>query len=380
MTLETRIPLYAEIEARRKRPLIAYITSSRHGAPGLMASDCIPEILDQLSTIGPDNRSADLLIASYGGDPTVAWRIMSLMRERFAEVSVLVPQAAFSAATLLSLGADQIVMHPNANLGPVDPQFTSPKPNGGPQDLIRYGYEELAGFFDFARMQQITDQEQLRGLFGDLVKEVGAIGLGIAARGSKLLLSMGEQLLRMHMRGEGDAERAKEIAEKLNRNFAHHGYPLSRQEAKEMGLKVAQSDPELEKKIWNVWRDVEDELKIREPFNVVNELERSPAGQVLFGPMLQIQIPAGAPPAMAIQAYQNILGQIQTVQIDPVKYTVAHAIVESSRAASRNETEGRILAMRLPDGQLQMNIVTVRSGWKSQQIPAPANAQPVAAP
>ena len=50
----------------------------------------------------------------------VAWRFVNALRERVERFSVLVPQDAFSAATLLALGADEIVMHPYGCLGPVD--------------------------------------------------------------------------------------------------------------------------------------------------------------------------------------------------------------------------------------------------------------------
>ena len=365
MSLAERIELYRRVEELRSHPLLVFVTSSRPNAPGLMASDAIPEFLDQMSALTVESDSIDLLIVSNGGDPTVAWRIMSLLRERFKKVSVLIPQAAFSAATLLALGADEIVMHPHGNLGPVDPQLTTPKPNGGAGEVNRYGYEELQGFFEFAKQQGIKDQEQLRQLFSDLAKEVGAIGLGYATRGSRLIESMGEQLLRMHMTKEGDEKRAKDIAGQLQKNFAHHGYPLSRKEAKELGLKVAGVDPILEDVMWKLWLNLESELAMRIPFNPVDVLASHPSGQELFAPVTQVAIPNGLPPEIAQQVYQNVLGQIGVRQIEPVPYEIIHAVLESTRLSSRSVTRGRILASRLPDGQLQMNIVTLRSSWES---------------
>jgi ClpP class serine protease len=51
----------------------------------------------------------------------VPWRLISLFREYAAKVAVLLPYRAYSAATLLALGADEIVMHPFAEMGPIDP-------------------------------------------------------------------------------------------------------------------------------------------------------------------------------------------------------------------------------------------------------------------
>src|SRR5205807_5854070 len=110
----------------------------------MMAADAIPEFQDQLDKLPKDKKQADLLVVSNGGDPTVAWRMITLLRERVDEVGVLVPQAAYSAATLLALGANKLVMHPNGNLGPVDPQISVKK--HGEKEAQQFGFEELAGF------------------------------------------------------------------------------------------------------------------------------------------------------------------------------------------------------------------------------------------
>jgi ClpP class serine protease len=127
MSYTDRVGLFTQIEEIRKRPLISYITSSRPDASAQMASDVIPEFANHILSVPEEKKEIDLLIVSMGGDPTVAWRIISMLRERFEKIGVLLPYAAFSAATLLSLGADEIVMHPFANLGPVDPQMTYSK-------------------------------------------------------------------------------------------------------------------------------------------------------------------------------------------------------------------------------------------------------------
>ena len=49
------------------------------------------------------------------------WRIISLFREFAQEVNVLVPYGAYSAATLICLGADEILMGRKGELGPIDP-------------------------------------------------------------------------------------------------------------------------------------------------------------------------------------------------------------------------------------------------------------------
>lgn len=147
VTGTSRFSRYRELEEARKRPLLVYVTGSSPGLAGSMARDAVPPFLDQLEALPSNVKSLDLMIVSTGGDPTVAWQIVSLIRERVSRFSVLVPDAAFSAATLIALGADEIVMHPNGNLGPVDPQLHSRRrgPDGS-EHFVSFGSEDLRAY------------------------------------------------------------------------------------------------------------------------------------------------------------------------------------------------------------------------------------------
>ena len=108
--------LYKKLEEKRKRPLLVYVTSIRPGCSAQMAQDVLPEFIKQINTIDKDVKEIDLLVLSNGGDPIVSWRIITLLREKFDKVSILIPYTAYSAATLLALGGDEIIMHPYGNL------------------------------------------------------------------------------------------------------------------------------------------------------------------------------------------------------------------------------------------------------------------------
>src|SRR5690606_11319025 len=106
---------------------------------------------------------------------TVAWRVVTLIRERVRKLSVLVPQAAYSAATLIALGADEIVMHPNGNLGPTDPQITvrTKRAPDGPVEEIKFGSEDLGAFLRFAREEVgLSDQAHLMKVFAKFCQSV----------------------------------------------------------------------------------------------------------------------------------------------------------------------------------------------------------------
>ena len=258
MPYRERLALYRDIETFRGRPLICYVTSIRPQASGQIAGDIIPELIKQINEIPGEHREVDFLVISNGGDPIAAARIISLLRERFEKVSVLLPYVAYSAATLLALGADEIVMHPFSNLGPVDPQLVVTRPGqGGGVERIAYGTEDLRNYFAFVRSEVgISDQEEMSNAFELLCKEVGAVPIGIAKRSAHLSLALGEKLLSLHMK---DSSQAKAITETLSRSYHHHGYPLGRSEAENIGLPVVRATDELERKLWQVWEDLERE-------------------------------------------------------------------------------------------------------------------------
>ena len=373
MSLKSRLPLYRELEKRRGRPLIVYVTSSRQGpnAMGIIAGDVIGEMLRQLRALPADAKALDLLIISHGGDPTVAWRIVSLIRERVPRFSVLVPEAAFSAATLVALGADEIVMHPHGNLGPVDPQITGRKQREqGTSQPISFGSEDLAAFLEFAQKKVgLTRQEQLLEVFKMYCADVGAAPIGVAARSAQLMMSLGEQLLKLHMRKRGESRKAHGIAEALNKKFYHHGYPLSRKEAKQIGLKVVEPPLAVEDLLWRLWLDIVEEMEVREPFSPLAVVAQNPACAPLFAPILQVNIPTNAPPELVQQLLQAVLQQVQIVAIPPTPYTVINALLESPRLASRFVTNGHIFGSRLPDLHIQTSLAQMRAYWRTTPLP-----------
>lgn len=366
MAYEDRIHLYNEIEKYRSKPLISFFTSLRPNASGQMASDVISEFAKQILEIPSDIEDIDILLVSYGGDPTVAWRIISMLRERFKKISVLIPYAAYSAATLFALGANEIIMHPFSNLGPVDPQLTyKKKGEKNTREQFLFGAEDLRHFLDFVKEDVgISDQDQLERAFELVCKDVGSIPIGVAKRSSYLAISMGEKLLSLHMK---DQNKVKAIAESLNKSFYHHGYPLGRKEAKEIGLSVIKPDDKLEKMMWDIWEDIEKEMQCNKPFDPLEIVLSDPTTSKLIGPVPQVQIPTNLPPQLTQQVIQQILQQIKIISVDPIDYELFSASVESVRCKSGFRVKGKISAVRLPDMNIAVNVIKTSSGWKFEK-------------
>ena len=80
---------------------------------------------------GLEGDSLDLILHSPGGSPEAAESIVAVLRNRFKTVRVLVPVMAKSAATMIALSANEVLMPVSAELGPIDPQFLLSDGRGG---------------------------------------------------------------------------------------------------------------------------------------------------------------------------------------------------------------------------------------------------------
>lgn len=130
------------------RATIIYATSWMENKEGLSAgaltinlSD-VHGFMEAVSNI--EEGEVDLFLHSPGGSAEAAESIVEYLRTRFDDVRVVVPVAAMSAATMIALSADEIVMGAHSQLGPIDPQFTIVTPEGprsAPAQAIKDQFE-----------------------------------------------------------------------------------------------------------------------------------------------------------------------------------------------------------------------------------------------
>lgn len=366
MAYGDRSLIYDEIERLRKRPLITYVTSYRLNASGIMASDAIPQFCKQISGIPDNEENVDLVVVSEGGDPNVSWRIISLLRERFKKIGILLPYQAYSAATLLALGADEIIMHPYSNLGPVDLQLivtpNGQNPPGNIQENV-FSTEDIAYYLEFVENDVgIKNEEQKEKAFELICSAVGPIKIGMAKRSSKLALSIAKKLLSLHME---DEEKVTQITNAFNKSFFHHGYPIGRSEAKFIGLNVNEEEKEVESLIWKLWLDLEQEMECQNPFNPFDVAMSNQQLSQQIRPVSQIQMPSNIPPQLLQQLMQQILQLISVTPVNPIEHEIIQAIVESSRMKSNFRTKYLITAVRMPDLNINMNVTPISQGWKA---------------
>lgn len=111
-----------EIEKETHRDLIIYFTEITHPSGSISIRD-IATFNDLLENKNKETTELDLLLQSSGGDIDAAEQIVNLCRKRSKNFRVIIPQYAKSAATLIAISADKIVMRDTSELGLIDPQI-----------------------------------------------------------------------------------------------------------------------------------------------------------------------------------------------------------------------------------------------------------------
>jgi hypothetical protein len=109
----------SQIEAKLGQRLVTYWNSPN----GSICNNDVTGLYGILRSIKKVDRLS-LFIKSDGGSGQASLRMVNLLRQFVGRLTVLVPLECESAATMLALGADQILMGPLAHLSAVDTSLT----------------------------------------------------------------------------------------------------------------------------------------------------------------------------------------------------------------------------------------------------------------
>ncbi|MBO6726588.1 MAG: hypothetical protein JJ911_13090 [Rhizobiaceae bacterium] len=332
MAYKQRIEIIKEIEKLRGSHVICYLTSVRQNIGARIAQDAVRVFFDHLRYF-PERpvKKIDIFICSNGGDGTVPWRIISLLREFGATIGAILPYRAYSAATMLALGADEIVMHPFAEMGPIDPTVTNDYNPIDPQTNQKVGIsvEDVKAYISFIKdTVGIRHEDELIRAVEILSEKVHPLALGNVERFIAQSRMITRKILLTHMSDESSKHKIDEIIETLASKLYFHGHPINRKEARDLGLQVAENpQPELEELIWKLYIDFEKELKNSEPYNPVGQLFSAAPAPVPLNPANQQQ------PTPAIPAGTS------------VEHNLRLAIVETSKLTSAFDVKKRLVVV-----------------------------------
>ncbi len=276
MARDTRRKLIKKLEKARGSKVICYVTSLRPGAGGQISDDAVREIIDHLQKIQTTaTTKLDLLLVSNGGDGIVPWRLVPLFKEYVAEFNVLIPFRAYSAATIMALGASEIVMHRFGVLGPIDPTVTNDFNPIEDKTNRRLGIsvEDVKSYISFIRdTVGINHEEELVKTVEILANRIHPLALGNVERFLLQSRMIARKLLELHTEKD-HLHKTDAIIEALASKLYFHGHPINRREAEQLGLKVASQVPsEVEDAMWALYIDFEEEMQFREPFEPIGQL------------------------------------------------------------------------------------------------------------
>lgn len=245
---------------------MVFFTGDRQLAGARIAEDAVRPLYDHLLSVGKNAR-IDLVLYSRGGDVSVPWRIVTMFREFCDELSILVPYKAHSAATLISLGADRIVMGKKAELSPIDPtlvRMTAGETAGPPQEI---SVEDVNSYISFVRERaNINDQKALAQVISILANNLTPLTLGSVNRQSSHIRLVARKLLTSR-KEKLDEAKINSIIETLTEKIYSHGHAIGRKEAQEIGLPVEMPKEELEAALWELYLEYEKTLKLDEPID-----------------------------------------------------------------------------------------------------------------
>jgi len=158
----------------------------------------------------------DLVLHTPGGLVLAAEQIAYALCRHHSKVTVFVPHYAMSGGTLIAMAADEIVMDDNAVLGPVDPQL---------------GQSPAASVLRVLEQKDINEIDDQTLIMADIARK--AISQ-VQATIRKVLES-----------GRGmPAKQAKQLAQALSSGKWTHDYPITVDEARELGLTISTDMPE----------------------------------------------------------------------------------------------------------------------------------------
>jgi hypothetical protein len=281
MSRKERLALIETLQTMRSNRLcVVYITSTRTNHEIAMADDVVRLLFDHLEAGRKEAKNGvDLFIHSNGGQGTVPWRVVSLIREYTKNLAVLVPHRAFSAATLTAMGADEIIMHRMGVLGPIDPSvanlFNPPHPQNSGQPLP-ISVEDVTAYFKLIQEEiGIHHEDELIQAVIALTEKIHPLALGNVQRSHHQARMMARKLLKQHMVLDNQENEIDQIIDNLKSNLFYHGHPINRKEARiDLKLKVTDAPDDLADVMWKLYVAYENALKMTEPLQPTHELDK----------------------------------------------------------------------------------------------------------
>lgn len=213
-----------------------------------LTSEDAEMLFDLLQSVGR-RRNLDLFLLSPGGFIDPAFKMATLCREFVEErFAVLVPYYAKSAATLLCLGSDELVMGAASEIGPTDPRIEITDEYGRKLNVSATAVEDALKV-----IEEYTAGDPGKSLkYMPLLERINLNTLGEYRRALSSSKQYAEELLKQS-RLLADKSKVAEVAGRLATGYFSHAYPINASvAATELKFNVANAAPQLWQAIWQL--------------------------------------------------------------------------------------------------------------------------------
>ncbi|HEX4131396.1 MAG TPA: hypothetical protein VHZ24_15255 [Pirellulales bacterium] len=252
------VDVVEQLEAQLRLPVWLLLQDSLDDENSPFRRDSFNMLGDYVASAFFDARHEDLragqkvalLIDSNGGMARPAYELAMLLRRHCGGFTAVIPRHAKSAATLLSLGADEIVMNAHAELGPLDAQMFDPDREDSMSGLDEVQSLERLHAFAMKAVDEMmllmlrrtrkktksllpVVSEFVAKLTQPMFQGVDVVRYTQMSRALKVASEYGKRLLR-----QGYGEDAERIANRLVEDYPEHGFPIYPDEARELGLRI----------------------------------------------------------------------------------------------------------------------------------------------
>jgi ClpP class serine protease len=164
----------------------------------------------------PPNQPIAMILHTPGGLVLAASQIAMALKRHPGKKIVIIPHYAMSGGTLIALAADEILMDPDAVLGPLDPQIP-----------VGNAVYPAPSVVKVARLKGNNAKDELLVLADVAEKAITEI--------QSLIVKLLEDKL--------GADKAREVARLLTEGNYTHDYPITVEEARKLGLNVKTDVP-----------------------------------------------------------------------------------------------------------------------------------------
>ena len=178
----------------------------------------------------------DFILHSPGGFAETTEMIVKLLRSKFKKIRFIIPHSAKSAATMLALSGNEILMFPSAELGPIDPQVSGSV--SGPAQSIIDGFEDIK--------QSVEKEKKLNGAYVPLLNKMDVATIKRCETALKYGIQIVKNWMVQYMFAEDkiSPRKKKMKANSISKYFSDHrkhlthGRPITWDEAAKKGVKT----------------------------------------------------------------------------------------------------------------------------------------------